>query len=97
MPDISDAAKAVLTSDTKAALAPLTGVLAKVDEWTEDAISEAVKADLASRDLKLGKIGPGLRAALTGSTSSPSIFLVLTVLGRENTLVRLQAALTQDT
>jgi glutamyl-tRNA synthetase len=39
--------------------------------------------------LKLGKVAQPLRAALTGRTTSPGIFDVLTILGREESLARI--------
>ena len=40
--------------------------------------------------LKLGQVAQPLRAALTGKTTSPPIFDVLTVLGRDESLARLR-------
>lgn len=40
-------------------------------------------------DLKLGKAAQPLRAALTGRGTSPGIFDVLAVLGREESLARI--------
>jgi glutamyl-tRNA synthetase len=42
---------------------------------------------------KLGKIGMPLRAAITGRTSSPGIFDVAAILGKEETCKRIEAAL----
>ena len=42
--------------------------------------------------MKLGKVAQPLRAALTGSNVSPSIFEVMAVLGRDETLARLENA-----
>ena len=40
--------------------------------------------------MKLGKMAQPLRAALTGRTTSPGIFDVLEVLGREESLARIR-------
>ena len=45
------------------------------------------------RDEKLGKIGMPLRAALTGSDKSPAIFEAAAILGKDETLSRIRAAL----
>ncbi|MGI9419530.1 MAG: glutamate--tRNA ligase [Geminicoccaceae bacterium] len=64
--------------------------LENLQGWDEAAI-EALARDEAERaGLKLGKIAQPLRAALTGSTASPGLFEVMRVLGREETLLRLQ-------
>ena len=39
---------------------------------------------------KLGQVAQPLRAALTGRTTSPGLFDVMTVLGRDETLARLR-------
>ena len=41
------------------------------------------------KNLKLGAVAQPLRVALTGRTTSPGIFDVLAVLGREECLARL--------
>jgi glutamyl-tRNA synthetase len=51
-----------------------------------------VKALAEEVGVKLGKIAQPLRAALTGSTVSPGIFEVLAILGRDESLLRIQAA-----
>jgi len=54
----------------------------------ETAIREFAEAE----GLKLGKVAQPLRAALTGTTVSPSIFEVMAVLGEPETLGRLKDA-----
>jgi glutamyl-tRNA synthetase len=46
--------------------------------------------------MKLGKIAQPLRAALSGRTVSPSVFDMMTVIGREETLGRLRDAAGTD-
>lgn len=63
-------------------------------DWQEENIQNACKevaGDL--RDGKLGKVAMPLRAALTGTTVSPSVFKAAEILGREETLSRIQNAL----
>jgi glutamyl-tRNA synthetase len=63
-------------------------------DWNEEAIQNTCKAvadDL--RDGKLGKVAMPLRAALTGTTVSPSIFKAAEILGQEETRSRIQSAL----
>ena len=42
--------------------------------------------------LKTGKLAQPLRAALSGSNASPSLFEVMVVLGKDETLARIDAA-----
>jgi glutamyl-tRNA synthetase len=57
------------------------------------AIEGAFQQVLAATGLKLGKLGPAVRIALTGGTASPSIYDVVTVLGCAETVHRLRSAL----
>jgi glutamyl-tRNA synthetase len=49
-----------------------------------------VRAFAERSGVKLGSVAQPLRAALTGKTTSPPIFDVLVVLGREESLARLR-------
>jgi glutamyl-tRNA synthetase len=60
--------------------------------WTRDALEGAVAAFAEAKGLKLGKIAQPLRAALSGRTVSPSVFDMMIVIGREETIGRLQDA-----
>ncbi|MCW8915805.1 MAG: glutamate--tRNA ligase [Magnetovibrio sp.] len=64
------------------------------ENWQSDALQDLTKAYAEQAELKLGKVAQPLRAALTGSNISPSIFEVMEVLGKEESLGRLQDALT---
>ncbi len=70
-------------------LSKLEAKLSLVTEWNHDNIKEAVKAFADEQGLKLGKVAPALRAALTGTTVSPGIFDVLEILGKTETIGRI--------
>ncbi|MDP2801092.1 MAG: glutamate--tRNA ligase [Phreatobacter sp.] len=88
-----------LAVDTKAAdllspqarrhLSSLHARLAALEAWTAAAADAAVRAEAEAQGIKLGAIAQPLRAALTGRTTSPGIFDVLEVLGREESLARI--------
>lgn len=65
-------------------------LLEGVDDWTEDNIKLAVKDFAQEENLKLGKVAQPIRAALTGSTVSPSVFEIMEILGKEETLKRMK-------
>lgn len=67
----------------------LHGLLAAQPEWKAPALEAAVKAHAEASGQKLGKLAQPLRASLTGTSTSPPIFDVLEVLGREESLARL--------
>jgi glutamyl-tRNA synthetase len=86
---LDDKAAAMLDPDARGLLKDLHGRLAAVGEWTVAATEAVVREFAEERGLKLGKAAQPLRAALTGRTTSPPIFDVLGVLGREEALARI--------
>ena len=70
-------------------VAAATQALEALDSWTVESIENALKSVAEARELKFGKVAQPLRAALTGRTTSPGIYDVLAVLGREESLARL--------
>ena len=89
LPD-AKAAK-LLTPEARALLAALAGVLDRA-EWRADALERCVRDFADAKGVKLGAVAQPLRAALTGSLASPGIFVVMEVLGREETLGRIADA-----
>jgi len=84
------AAKA-LTDVSKGILNELTPHLQNVS-WTRDDLEESLNAYAAARDTKFGKLAGPLRAALAGRAVTPSVFDMMLVLGRDESLARLQDA-----
>jgi len=62
-------------------------------EWQAPAIHGELDALAKEKALGLGKIAQPLRVAVSGGTVSPPIDATLALLGRQRTLVRLEAAL----
>lgn len=79
----------ILSEDAKQTLTAFRADVAEITDWTEENVQSAAKAYAEAHALKLGVVAQPLRAALTGSTVSPGIFEVMAVLGREETLARL--------
>ncbi|MBM3548299.1 MAG: glutamate--tRNA ligase [Alphaproteobacteria bacterium] len=88
---VSEKAKALLTPEAKALLAKLSPALAETD-FSEAALEAAVRAFVEREKVKLGQVAQPLRAALAGETTSPGIFEVAAVLGREEALGRISDA-----
>lgn len=87
--ELDEKASQILTDEAKQTLTAFRADAAEIDEWTEENIQTAAKAYAETHELKLGKVAQPLRAALTGTTVSPGIFEVMAVLGREESLARL--------
>jgi glutamyl-tRNA synthetase len=80
----------ILAKGGRAHLNALLPKLAEVGEWSEGELEAVVRAYVETTGAKLGQIAQPLRAALTGRSTSPGIFDVLTVLGREESLARIE-------
>jgi glutamyl-tRNA synthetase len=87
------AASKFLTREIAAPLNTLTQKLAALDEFTDAAIQKAFTETLDETRLAMGKLAQPVRIAVTGSTVSPGIHDVISILGKERTLRRLNAAL----
>jgi glutamyl-tRNA synthetase len=60
--------------------------------WETDALHETLRSLGEARGLKLGKAQAPVRVAVTGRTVGPPLFEALELLGRDETLRRLEAA-----
>ncbi len=60
--------------------------------WDRDSLEASLNAFAEARETKFGKIAGPIRAALAGRTATPSVFDMMLVLGREETLARLNDA-----
>ncbi|SPJ22365.1 glutamate--tRNA ligase [Palleronia abyssalis] len=60
--------------------------------WERDTLEAIAGRIVEARGLGLGKIAAPLRAALAGKTATPSVFDMMIVLGREETLARIDDA-----
>jgi len=88
LPLSEDAAK-VLDADTRGMLVEIKQTLVSLEDFKAEKIEAALKEYGTQKGLKLGKVAMPLRAAITGTTNSPSIFHVAEILGKEETLARL--------
>ncbi|MTD43401.1 glutamate--tRNA ligase [Conexibacter sp. W3-3-2] len=85
---LDDAGRAAL-ADVRAALAALPP-----DGFTVEAVDETLRGVVAAREAKPKQVFQPLRVALAGTTVSPGIFETVVVLGRDETLRRIDAAIT---
>jgi glutamyl-tRNA synthetase len=87
---LDEAAAKILTPDARRTVAGLIDALSG-RSWVAAELEAATRDFAATQGFKLGQAAQPLRAALTGRTTSPPIFEMLQILGREETLVRLRA------
>lgn len=64
--------------------------------WVRDALEAAAAGVAEAHEIGLGKVAAPLRAALAGKTATPSVFDMMLVLGRDETLARLADAIAFD-
>jgi glutamyl-tRNA synthetase len=89
--EMDDKAAALLGSEGRQVLDRISSVLHRTNDWTIEGLEASVKALAEEMELGLGKLAQPMRAALTGTTTSPGIFDVLVLLGREEALARIDA------
>jgi glutamyl-tRNA synthetase len=82
-------ADSLLDETARKRMGALATILAALPDWTASSTEEAVRAFADGEGAKLGQIAQPMRAALTGRGTSPPIFDVMVVLGRDETLARL--------
>ena len=84
------AQKALEGEETKEALAFIINELKQLGEWKHDVMYQTINEKAQDAGKSLGKLMAPVRAAITGSHASPSMFEVMEVLGKEETLHRLE-------
>ena len=84
-------ALALLTPEARATLHALMPTLEATD-FSAPALDQALRAYAEHTGQKLGQVAQPLRAALTGSTTSPGIDATLAALGRDEALARIRHA-----
>ncbi|WP_274629149.1 glutamate--tRNA ligase [Arvimicrobium flavum] len=88
---MDEKAAALLDANGRSVLAGAHAALEGTQEpWSAASTEAAVRAFATEKGLKLGAVAQPLRAALTGKATSPGVFDVLAVLGRDESLGRIR-------
>jgi glutamyl-tRNA synthetase len=88
--ELDDKAKALLTPEARQMVGALLHDLTGLVTWNAASTEEAIRGFAERAQIKLGSVAQPVRAALTGRITSPGIFEVLDVLGREESIARLR-------
>jgi len=91
---MDEKAAALLHGEARELLALAHQALSGLDSWSAEATEQAVREVSEARGVKLGQVAQPLRAALTGRATSPGIFDVLALLGRDESLARIADQMT---
>jgi glutamyl-tRNA synthetase len=87
---MDEKAAALLTGEGMDMLRQIAPLFSAAPEWTASALDLIVRQFAEEKGIKLGKAAQPIRAALTGRSTSPGVFDVLEVLGREESLGRIE-------
>ncbi len=86
---LDDKARKLIDFDGCRRLESVRNGFAELSDWTVDALEAWVREFSERTGTKMGKVAQPIRAAITGAAVSPSIFEVLVVLGRDESLGRI--------
>ena len=86
---VEEKAKALLMGNQDVLRDALDALKAVDGDWNAASAEARIRSFAEEKNLKLGAVAQPLRAALTGRTTSPGVFDVLAVLGREESLARI--------
>ncbi|MFT8958510.1 MAG: glutamate--tRNA ligase, partial [Gluconobacter oxydans] len=86
-------AEKLLGEDGRKVLEGVGKELAALKDFTPEAIDATLRSYAEKHEIKLGSVAQPLRAAMTGSTTSPGIDLTLSALGQDEVLARIATVL----
>jgi glutamyl-tRNA synthetase len=95
MPDERDekTAKKKWKEDSEAHLNDLISILSALPDFTPQSLENGVKDYIAGNELSFGAIFPILRIGLSGTVKGPDLFEVMSILGKDETCLRLTKAI----
>ncbi len=73
----------------------LIAVLEGITDFTSEIIETSVKEWIAKENYSLGKVMPPLRLVIVGEMKGPHIFDILELIGKEETILRIEKAIKQ--
>jgi glutamyl-tRNA synthetase len=86
-------AKEALQGDGAQYLKDSIALFEKEGNWKQEVLHDVIHHYCEDNGYKFGQVAQPLRAALTGTTNSPSVFHIMDVLGRDESLNRLKSSL----
>ncbi len=92
---LDEKTRTLLSAEAVQRLARLRKSLAEQNDWTREALGEALKQFAALEGIKFGEIGPVLRGVLTAGSPAPDLASTLFALRRDQALGRIDDALSR--
>jgi glutamyl-tRNA synthetase len=93
--ELDEKARALFTDEVRARIARLAEALAAAESWKPERLAETLRAFAESEGVGMGKFGPALRAILAAGAVAPDLSSALAALGRDESLGRIEDALSQ--
>jgi glutamyl-tRNA synthetase len=90
---LDERTKGLLSDETRARLSRLRDHLAAQADWLPEPLTGALRAFAEAEGVGMGKFGPALRGVLSGGSPAPDLASALSALGGENSLGRIDDAL----
>ena len=87
------AAKKAFKEDTPSVLLNVCEILEQQSTFNGETISREIKGWLSSKEMGFGKVMMPLRLALVGAMQGPDVFEITAVLGKKETISRIQSAI----
>jgi glutamyl-tRNA synthetase len=87
------ASKKAFKEDTAEVLRQVVELISEMDDFSSELISEKIKGWITSRDMGFGKVMMPLRLALVGEMKGPDVFEIAALLGKGETIRRIEAAI----
>lgn len=91
--EMNEKSKSLLNEQAKDLLQEMRNLLSELILWDRFTIKEKIDFIAQNRGVGLGKIGPIIRAALTGGLIAPDLAIIIETLGKDETFLRLDNAL----
>jgi glutamyl-tRNA synthetase len=91
---LDDKGRKLLDEPARTALKAIMAPLGEAAEWSEVALEALCREHAEAVGIGFGKLAQPLRVALTGGTVSPGVFEIMSVLGRDETIGRIDDAAT---
>jgi glutamyl-tRNA synthetase len=92
---LDDKTQGLLTPETRDRLGRLSASLADGPDWSVAALNLALRAFSEAEGVGIGKFGPALRGVLSGGAAAPDLASALAALGEQESLGRIEDALSQ--
>ena len=90
-----NAREKALTTETRPHLIALRGIFAALSAWTQQTVHDALHAYVEENGLKFKAVGPVVRVAILGSSGGPGLPETMDMLGKDETLARMDKLLVQ--